>query len=158
MVVSPEQAFKSATEPELVHINYWGDETPMRALTKGELVKVEDIEASAYGTFETTETAKPKRGMRQKKKPNKKQAIDSELQTKGKIDLAKQNKASYEGQVYAIKLSLTNEHPDALNPAEKQIKAWASDLHDELFENVQRLSGIDIEDEDEEDEDGDFQD
>jgi hypothetical protein len=101
------------------------------------------------GKFETNEKAKTKRGMRQKKNQN----VESELETKGTIDLAKMTIASQAGKVLAIFISINNDHPDAEKWTKEEIESMGNDVFDEVFEAVRELSGIGIEEEDEDTED-----
>lgn len=137
MVVTKEQVLQSVDTPQLEYIESLNDEIPLRPLSKTELIKVENIEAKAYGKFETNETAKRK-GMRQSKQMN------SEIQTKGVVDLAKQSKASFEGKVAAIHLSINNDHPDAEKWDKSEIERMPGKVFDEIFERVQEISGVDI--------------
>lgn len=141
MVVTKEQVLKSVDKPELIFIKALDDEIPLRPLSKTELMQVEKIETKAYGVFETNETAHRK-GVRQTK------SLKSELQTKGKVDLAKQSEASFKGKVAAIHLSINNDHPDAEKWDKSEIERMPGKVFDEIFEQVQILSGVDITEED----------
>lgn len=148
MVASKESILEKAKKPQLVFIKSMEDELPLRPLSKKEAVEVEKIESKAYGKFETNEKAKTKRGMRQKKNAN----VESELETKGTIDLAKMTIASQEGKTMAIFISINNDHPDAEKWTKEEIEGMTNDDFDDVFEAVRELSGIGIEeDEDEED-------
>jgi hypothetical protein len=86
--------------------------------------------------------------MRQKKNAN----VESELETKGTIDLAKMTIASQAGKTMAIFISINNDHPDAEKWTKEEIEGMTNDDFDDVFEAVRELSGIGIEeDEDEED-------
>lgn len=141
MSITKEQILNSVDKPELVYIEALNDEIPLRPLSKTELIQVEKIESKAYGIFETSETAHRK-GMRQNKQ------VNSEVNTKGKVDLAKQSEASFKGKVAAIHLSINNDHVEAENWDKNEIERMPGKVFDEIFEKVQELSGIDITEDD----------
>lgn len=138
MAIRKEDVLISVEDAELVEIIALGDELPLRPLSKKEINEVNKIETKAYGKFETSETAYRK-GMRQQKK-----TIDSQISTKGVVDLYKQQEAEYQGRLHALYLSMNNKHPDCEEWEKKDIERLKGDAFDEIFEKVQILSGIDI--------------
>lgn len=111
------------------------DEIYLRPLSVAEVNELEELEATAMGVFEATETNNRKRNQGQ-------------AQTKGKINLAKTTKASSEAKIKAVYLSINNE---------KNIDEWNIDdikkinkkIFNEIYENVEEISGlknVDLED------------
>lgn len=104
------------------------DEIYLRPLSVAEVNDLEEIEASAMGVFEATET-------------NNRRRNQGQAQTKGKINLAKTTKASSEAKIKAVYLSINNE---------KNIDEWSMDdikkinkkIFNEIYEHVEEISGI----------------
>lgn len=132
MVLTKEKILKGVNDPELVKIESLDGELPLRPLSKVEWNEIEQIEAKAYGKFEANETAQ--RGRRQMKK--------GKMETKGIIDLSKQNKAEMEGRTRALLLSMNNKHPAAEEWGEEEIKMLRYDVFEEIFQAVRKLSGV----------------
>ncbi|AIS32488.1 phage-related protein [Methanobacterium formicicum] len=142
MVLRKEDILKGIEDPELVKIKSLGGELPLRPLSKAEWNKIEQIEAKAYGTFEANETAK--RGKRKLK--------NGMMETKGKIDLEKQNKAEFKGKTQALYLSMNNSHVECDKWTELDIQKLPVAAFDEIFEKVKELSGIPTDEDEGEDE------
>lgn len=142
MTLRKEDILKGVNDPELIMIESLGGELPLRPLSKKEWNQIEKIEAKAYGKFEASEKAL--KGRRQHKK--------SQLNTKGIIDLEKQNEAEITGKTEALCLSMNNSHLECDNWSKEEIQGLKNDAFEEIFKAVQRLSGIKVE-EDEEDDD-----
>lgn len=143
MMISKEDVLKGKDDAELIEVKSLGGEIPFRPLTKLELNSIEKIEAKAYGKFETNEKAH-KNGQRQQKQ------IKSEVNTKGIVSLEKMSTAEFEGKTRAIFLSINNDYPESDSWSEKDIQGLKGPVFDEMFEIVQKISGIDIEEEEEE--------
>lgn len=120
--------------PEKVEIKTLGGELWLRPLSSFELSKVEEIEAKAIGEMETNEKAQ-----RQGKRLGK-----SETLSKGKINLARANKASMEAKVTMVQMSLDNPKNSDDPWSEDDIKQLRRDAFDELVDHVRRLSGAEI--------------
>jgi nucleoid DNA-binding protein len=138
MVIRKEDILSGVDSPQLVYIEALEDEIPMRPLSKKEINEVDKIEAKAYGKFETSERAN-RNGMRQQK------GGDSEISTKGIVDLEKSTAAAFEGKTHAIMLSLNNGHDEADQWSKKDVQNLPNKVFEELFKAVQRISGIDVE-------------
>ncbi len=142
MVLKKDDILNGVKDPQLIKIEALDGELPLRPLSKKEWNDIEKIEAKAYGKFEANETAQ--KGRRQIKQ--------SEMKTKGIIDLEKQSKAEFEGKSQAIFLSINNTHNDADKWKKEEVQGLSPDSFDEIFKAVQKLSGIKLEDEDEDEE------
>lgn len=139
MVIRKEDILKGIDDPELVMIEALGDELPLRPLSKKEWNRIERIEAKAYGKFEANEKAI--KGRRQQKK--------SEMNTKGIIDLEKQNEAEFAGKTEAIYLSLNNGHLEADKWKKEEVQSLRNDAFEEIYLAVRKLSGIKSEEDNE---------
>ena len=116
-----------------------GGEMYLRPLSQAEINEVDEIEAKAMGIFETNETAH--RGRRQKPK--------SVVESRGKINLDLQQKAQHQAKTKAIYMSLDNEKNVGEEAwTETDIGQMPHRLFEELFVNVRRISGIEIDEED----------
>lgn len=139
MVIRKEDILKGIDDPELVEIKSLGDELPLRPLSKKEWNKIEKIEAKAYGKFEANEKAI--KGRRQVK--------NSEMNTKGIIDLEKQNEAEFAGKTEALYLSMNNNHIEGDKWKKEEIQSLRNDAFEEIYVAVRRLSGIRSDDDEE---------
>lgn len=136
--IRKDDILKGVNDPELVYIEEINGEIPLRPLSKREINEVDKIEAKAYGKFETSEQA-TRNGMRQQK------GVDSQISTKGVVDLEKQTNAAFEGKTHAIFLSLNNEHPEADQWTKKDVQGLPNKAFEALFKVIQKISGIDVE-------------
>ena len=127
MVLTKSQILQGKNAVEAVKIESLGDEVYLRPLTVSEINDLEEIEATAMGTFEATETS----SRRQR----------SQAQTKGKINLAKTTKASAEMKRKAVLLSLNNEK-NVDEWTEEDVKGIPGKAFDEIYEAVKKISGI----------------
>jgi hypothetical protein len=132
MVLRKDDILKGIDDPELIEIKALGGEIPLRPLSKAEWNKIEQIEAKAYGTFEANETAK--RG--------KKQLRNGMMETKGKIDLKKQNEAEFKGKLEALYISMNNSHIECDKWTQDDIKRLKVNAFEEIFDEVRELSGV----------------
>jgi len=99
-------------------------------------MRIEDIEAKAYGIFETSETAQRK-GVRDRQ-------MASEMFTKGKVNIAKMSQAAYRGKVESLYLSLNNNHPESEKWEKEDIEKLPGKVFDEIFDKIRDMSGVDI--------------
>lgn len=141
MVLSKEDILRGVNDPELVMIEALGGEIPLRPLSKHEWHSIEKIEAKAYGKFEANEEA-----IRAAQKGKRQQKGKSKMNTKGIIDLEKQTKAEFEGKTEALYYSMNNNHNEASAWTKDEIQQLKSDAFEEIYEKVQKLSGVNIED------------
>lgn len=139
MVIRKEQILQGINDPQLVYIEALGDEIPLRPLSKKEINEVDKIEAKAYGEFQTNETAN-RNGMRQVKG-----GLDSEISTKGIVNLEKITSATFEGKTHALYLSMNNGHPEADQWSKKDIQQLPNRAFEEIFVHIQKISGIEVE-------------
>lgn len=137
MILSKDAILAGAKKVEKVKIEALGGEIYLRPLTAGELHEIEAIEAKAMGTFETNE--KSQRGRRQ--------TTQSNVESKGKINLAKATQASAEANIRKLELSMNNDKCEDVWSKE-DIESLESAAFNEILEKVNDLSGIDISKED----------
>lgn len=128
MVLTKSQILLGKDNVETVELESCNNEKIyLRPLTVAEVNELEELEASAMGIFETTETN------------NRRQR--SQAQTKGKINLAKTTKASSEMKAQAVSLSLNNPKNNDDWTVE-DVKEMPRKVFNEIYEHVQEISGM----------------
>lgn len=120
--------------PEKVEIKTLNGELWLRPLSSFELSEVEEIEAKAIGEMETNETAQ--RAGRTIGK--------SETRSRGKINLAKANKASMNAKITMVHMSLDNPKNSDDPWSEDDIRQLKRDAFNEIVDHVRKLSGAEI--------------
>ena len=120
--------------PEKVEIKTLNGELWLRPLSSFELSEVEEIEAKAIGEMETNETAQ--RAGRTIGR--------SETVSRGKINLARANKASMNARVTMVHMSLDNPKNSDDPWSEDDIRQLKRDAFNEIVDHVRRLSGAEI--------------
>ena len=109
-----------------VHIESLGGEIYLRPLTRGECTKIEQIQTESMGKFKTKEIASGSRR--------------ANMESNGVLDIKATTKATRKAELEAIYLSINNEKNDEWNRTE--IDQLNKNTFDEIYSNVQRISGL----------------
>lgn len=109
-----------------VHIESLGGEIYLRPLTRGECTKIEQIQTASMGKFKTKEIAQG--------------AKRSNMESNGVLDIKATTEATRKAELEAIYLSINNEQNDKWTKPE--IESLNKAAFDEIYENVQKISGL----------------
>ncbi|WP_042708022.1 hypothetical protein [Methanobrevibacter wolinii] len=111
-------------------------EVYLRPLTQGEINEISEIEAAAIGTFETNEKANNRTA--------RSRNIKSQLESKGKLSVLKTTQAQNQAKIKAVVYSLDNEQnkDEKENITEEELLNAPSVVINEIYEHVQRISGL----------------
>lgn len=129
VVLTKSALLNGAKHAEKVELESVGGEIYLRPLTQAEVNVYESYVPQAMGTFETNE----KRGRRK----------GTDINTSGKVNLAKTSSAQAEAEAYAVATSMTCKDEEW---TEEDVKGLDRVVFKEIFEHVKRLSGIEEED------------
>ena len=133
-VLTKQEILQGIKKIETVFIEALDGEVRLRPLSASEWGMIEEIEAKALGSFETEEKAF--RGQRKK----------GSMASKARINIEQQTKASNEAKYRAVSLALSIEGGEEWNIGD--VEAMPVAALKEIFESVQRISGVDVEGED----------
>lgn len=126
------------TAPKKVKIDSMGGELWLRPLSSAEVDEVNTIEAEGYGNYETNS----------KNRTSGRNISAGETVSKGKINVAKVQKATSRAKYEAVRMSLDNSKNED-DPWElTDIQCLKQDQVDEIYENVRQISGMDATEED----------
>lgn len=132
-LLTKNEILEGIKKVETVCIEALQGEVKIRPLSAVEWGEIEEIEAKALGSFETQEKAM--RGQRKK----------SSVESKARINIEQQTKASNEAKYKAVSLALS---VDGEEWTIEEVQCMPIAALKEIFENVQRISGVDLEEDD----------
>lgn len=132
-ILTKAEILQGIQKVETVCIKSLKGEVKIRPLSAAEWDSVGEIEAKALGDFETEEKAF--RGQRKK----------GSMASKARINIEQQTKASNEAKYKAVSLALSVDGEDW---SVEEVQSMPAAALKEIYENVQRISGVDLEEED----------
>lgn len=131
MVLSITDIINGIDDYKEVYIKSIDDVIYLRPLSKGEWEKTNNIRQEALGNYTTNEKAKA---------TSRNQRI-ANIESKLSFNIKESGDADFKAQVEAIYLSLDNKGYDKKTPRE-DIKKLPSDIFEEIYDEVRKLSGI----------------
>lgn len=131
MVLTANDIINGIDDYKEIKIEAADDTVYLRPLSKGEWESTNKIRQDSLGDYVTNEKAKA---------VSRNQRV-SNIESQLKFNIGENSEADFKAQVEAIYLSMNNEGYSEPNTRE-QIKQFPSDVFDEIYENVKRISGI----------------
>lgn len=131
MVLTANDIINGIDDYKEIPIEAADDTVYLRPLSKGEWESTNKIRQDSLGDYVTNEKAKA---------VSRNQRV-SNIESQLKFNIGENSEADFKAQVEAIYLSMNNEGYSEPNTRE-QIKQFPSDVFDEIYENVKRISGI----------------
>ena len=134
MVLTAEDILNGISQYEEVKIEALNDTMYLRPLSKGEWEKINSIRQESLGDYVTNEKAK---------NLSRKQRI-SNIESQLKFNIKQNSDADFKARVEAIYFSLDNPGYGDKNPSRAQIQKFPPNVFDELYEKVEEISGIEV--------------
>lgn len=131
MVLTANDIINGIDDYKEIKIEAADDTVYLRPLSKGEWESTNKIRQDSLGDYVTNEKAKA---------VSRNQRV-SNIESQLKFNIGENSEADFKAQVEAIYLSMNNEGYSEPNTRE-QIKQFPSDVFDEIYENVKRISGV----------------
>lgn len=131
MVLSAEEIINGIDDYREIKIEAANDTVYLRPLSKGEWESTNRIRQESLGDYVTNETSNVSRNKRV-----------ANLEAQLKFNISENGDADFKAQVEAIYLSMDNPGYGKTKNTREQIRKFPSDVFDEIYENVKKISGI----------------